>query len=68
MNRDAANAYSTYTHEGLPPGPIANPGEKSLRAALAPAKTDYFFFVAKGAGRHTFTATLAEHQRAIEGP
>ncbi len=68
MNRDPANAYSTYTHEGLPPGPIANPGEKSLMAALVPAETQFLFFVAKGGGRHTFTSTLAEHNHAIEGP
>jgi UPF0755 protein len=65
MNRDKASRYSTYVNVGLPPGPIANPGERSIEAVLAPAHTDYLFFVAKGGGRHTFSATLAEHQRAI---
>jgi UPF0755 protein len=66
MNRDKQNRWSTYTHEGLPPGPISNPGEKSLAAALTPAQTDYLFFVAKGGGHHQFSATLAEHQKAID--
>ncbi len=65
MNRDRASRYSTYVNAGLPPGPIANPGERSIEAVLAPAHTDYLFFVAKGGGRHTFSSTLAEHQRAI---
>ncbi|MBL9028198.1 MAG: endolytic transglycosylase MltG [Myxococcales bacterium] len=67
MNRDSLNRYSTYTHEGLPPGPIANPGEASIRAALAPAETRYFFFVAKGGGRHAFSETLEAHNRAVRG-
>jgi UPF0755 protein len=66
MNRDKLNQYSTYTNVGLPPGPIANPGERSLRAVLAPAHTDYLFFVAKGGGRHTFSESLAEHDKAIK--
>ncbi len=67
LNRDPKNRYSTYVVEGLPPGPIASPGEASLRAALFPAKSDYLFFVAEGGGRHRFTRTYAEHQRAIQG-
>lgn len=67
QNRDPLNRYSTYTHEGLPPGPIANPGEASLKAVLAPAETRYFYFVAKGAGRHTFSETLDAHNRAVRG-
>lgn len=67
MNRDKANRYSTYVNEGLPPGPISNPGERSIEAAMAPALTRYFFFVAKGGGRHTFSETLEDHQRAIHG-
>jgi UPF0755 protein len=53
--------YNTYEHTGLPPGPIGNPGEASLRAALQPAQTDYLYFVANTQGGHFFSATLAEH-------
>src|SRR5260370_28336031 len=57
--------YNTYEHGGLPPGPIGNPGEASLRAALQPARTDYLSFVANTQGGHFFTATLAEHNRNV---
>jgi len=65
MNHDRANRYSTYTHEGLPPGPIANPGLPSLEAVLAPRPTKYLYFVAKGGGRHTFSETLDAHNAAV---
>ncbi|MGZ3417879.1 MAG: endolytic transglycosylase MltG [Polyangiales bacterium] len=64
IEHDELNAWSTYTHAGLPPTPIANPSEKSMAAAFAPATTKYFYFVAKGGGRHTFSETLAAHQKA----
>jgi UPF0755 protein len=59
--------YNTYVHGGLPPSPIANPGAESLRAAFAPADSDYIFFVAKpgGSGDHSFSATLREHNQAV---
>jgi UPF0755 protein len=63
----SANPYNTYAHPGLPPGPIANPGSQSLKAALRPAATDYVYFVAKpgGSGTHVFSATLTEHEKAV---
>jgi UPF0755 protein len=65
IEHDPDNPYSTYTHEGLPPGPIANPGAKSLEAAMAPASTHYFFFVARGDGHHAFSETYEAHLSAI---
>lgn len=63
---DPKNPYNTYKHEGLPPGPIANPGAKSLEAVMAPNETPYFYFVAKGGGRHQFSETYGAHTSAIE--
>jgi len=68
MNQDAKNRYSTYVRPGLPPGPIANPGARSIEAVLAPAATKYLYFVATGAGRHTFSETLEAHNEAIRKP
>jgi UPF0755 protein len=62
--------YNTYLHTGLPPGPVANPGLRSLRAAMTPAKTDYLFFVAAGAnpqGGSLFSSTIEEHARDVAG-
>ncbi len=66
LKRDTA--YNTYIHAGLPPGPIANPGIPSLRAAMNPATTNYLYFVAAGAnaqGHSVFAATLDEHNREV---
>jgi UPF0755 protein len=67
INADPQNPYSTYTHEGLPPGPIANPGTKSLQAVLAPSITKYLYFVTRGeARRHAFSETIEEHNTAVK--
>ncbi|MGZ8250974.1 MAG: endolytic transglycosylase MltG [Methylophilaceae bacterium] len=57
--------YNTYTRAGLPPTPIAMPGMASIEAALNPAKTKAIYFVGKGDGSHAFSATLLEHNRAV---
>ena len=57
--------YNTYMIDGLPPGPIANPGIDSLRAALYPAHVNYLYFVSKQDGSHQFSASLDEHNQAI---
>jgi UPF0755 protein len=59
------SAYNTYTHPGLPPGPIGNPGRTSLEAAMRPAKSDYYYFVSDGNGHHRFSSSLEEHNRNV---
>lgn len=59
-----ADAYNTYTHNGLPPGPIGCPSEQAIDAVLHPAKGNYLYFVAKPDGHSIFTRSLAEHNRA----
>ena len=59
-----ASPFNTYTHAGLPPSPIGNPGLSSLDAALDPEETDYYFFLLdRDAGYHVFSKTLAEHEK-----
>ncbi|HWX37924.1 MAG TPA: endolytic transglycosylase MltG [Candidatus Sulfotelmatobacter sp.] len=60
-----SSPYNTYRNKGLPPGPIANPGEAALRAALDPPPTDDFYFVANTHGGHFFSKTLKEHNRNV---
>ena len=56
--------YNTYKYKGLPPGPICNPGIEAIKAAVYPAKTDYYYFVSKRDGSHVFSSTWKEHQKA----
>jgi UPF0755 protein len=65
MDSVADSPYNTYTHVGLPPGPIGAPGTAAIDAALEPAETDLFYFVAHPDGSHVFSVTLAEHNRAV---
>jgi UPF0755 protein len=62
---DRENPYNTYTHVGLPPGPISNPGRAALQAVMAPDKTPYLYFVSKNDGTHYFSRTVAEHNVAV---
>lgn len=63
LRRDTA--YNTYTRGGLPPTPVAMPGKDALQAVLHPAVTGALYFVSRGDGSHVFSATLAEHNRAV---
>ena len=68
LSRDTP--YNTYLHPGLPPGPIANPGLPSLKAAMNPPETNYLYFVAAGAnpqGKSLFSTTLEEHTKNVSG-
>lgn len=64
MDSVATHPYNTYTHGGLPPGPIGSPGERAIEAALRPADEPYLYFVAWPDGSHVFSRTLVEHNRA----
>jgi UPF0755 protein len=57
--------YNTYVIEGLPPGPISNPGRAALEATANPARTRDLFFVADGTGGHSFTETYDQHQKNV---
>ncbi|MBI3073034.1 MAG: endolytic transglycosylase MltG [Deltaproteobacteria bacterium] len=61
-----AHPYNTYHVKGLPPGPIASPGEDALRAAIKPERTEFFFFVSKNDGSHVFTRTYGEHTKNVD--
>jgi UPF0755 protein len=63
---ETKSPYNTYQINGLPPGPICNPGKSALLAALHPAKTGDLYFVADGTGGHTFSETLKEHNNAVQ--
>jgi UPF0755 protein len=63
---DGKTPYNTYQIDGLPPGPICNPGRAAIEATLNPAKTNDLYFVADGTGGHTFSTTLKEHNAAVQ--
>ncbi len=63
---DGKTPYNTYQIDGLPPGPICNPGRSAIEATLNPAKTSDLFFVADGSGRHVFTTNLKDHNAAVQ--
>jgi UPF0755 protein len=65
MLDDSENPYNTYRHSGLTPGPISNPGKATIAAVIDPEDHDYFYFVAKGSGRHHFSKTLRQHNIAV---
>lgn len=62
---DVENPYNTYTHEGLPPGPISNPGRAALEGVMAADKTPFLYFVSRNDGTHYFSKTVAEHNAAV---
>ena len=65
MLDDRDNPYNTYRHSGLPPGPISNPGRAAIVAVIDSEDHEYFYFVARGSGRHHFSKTLRQHNIAV---
>jgi UPF0755 protein len=63
--RDTENPYNTYTHEGMPPGPIASPGRAAMAAVMKPDTGCYLYFVAKPDGTSYFSCTVTEHEAAV---
>ena len=63
---DVDNPYNTYRHEGLPPGPICNPGKASMAAAIDPDGSDFLYFVSRDGRNHVFAKTIAEHTRNVD--
>jgi UPF0755 protein len=63
---NAANPYNTYRIQGLPPGPIANPGAAALHAVVEPATTDYLYFVSRNDGGHVFSHSYQEHVANVD--
>ncbi len=66
MLDDPENPYNTYRHSGLPPGPISNPGRAAIVAVIDPEQHGYYYFVARGSGRHHFSKTLRQHNIAVK--
>ncbi|MEZ4333893.1 MAG: endolytic transglycosylase MltG [Myxococcota bacterium] len=62
---DDSNPYNTYRIPGLPPGPIASPGQEAIRAVLEPADTNYLYFVSRNDGTHVFSTSYRDHSRAV---
>ena len=60
-----SSPYNTYHHAGLPPGPIGNPGKSALEAAMHPAQSDYYYFVADAQGHHRFAQSMEEHNKNV---
>lgn len=63
---EIASKYNTYKNEGLPPGPICNPGLDAIHAALYPDNTDYFYFVSDNAGNYYYASTYSQHQKNVK--
>ncbi len=63
---DSDNPYNTYRHEGLPPGPISNPGRDAMASTINPDGSNYFYFVARDSRNHVFSTTFEEHKRAVD--